>query len=463
MSVKNSFYQKHGNTLKKYFIPHSGNNYHPHILHTKRALFYSAFFILLKVMVVGFAVAVPLEAFLAPDVLAEQGKKIIAMTNQLRKEQGLAPVTEVVYLDASAQMRATDMASQQYFSHTSPDGKKLQYFLGQAGYHYSEAGENLAMGFSDAESVMSGWMKSPAHYANLVESVYTDIGVGIAGGIFNGTPTVFVAQHFGTPIETKNMAMIRGQESAEVLRAIKPTEQLIAKSEQLKSAGKVLAEKSISPTPKPATTISKTPKPATRDSRHVTRDSKPATLGTAGTLGTEGTPVTPPVLDAQKSSVAWSDTSDGRTYLVVKAAISKDAIGALAMVQGYPIELGKNQDGIFEGSLTVPASSKEIFQTVMAPTVMIAGENGTMSEETIDWQNPKVISQTPWQKYMQAKSWLYSSIPVFMFSGWVYFFFLLFFCIALAINILVEIRQQHKHVILQTVGLIALLVCLLKF
>ncbi|MFA6447102.1 MAG: CAP domain-containing protein [Patescibacteria group bacterium] len=450
MPVKNSFYQKHGNTLKKYFIPHSGNNFHPHILHTKRAIFYSAFFILIKVMVVGAALAVPLEAFLAPDVLAEQGKKIVAMTNELRKEKGLASVTEIADLDSSAQMRATDMASQQYFSHTSPDGKKLQYFLGQAGYHYSEAGENLAMGFSDAESVMSGWMKSPTHYANLAESIYTDVGVGIAGGIFNGTPTVFVAQHFGTPIETKNMAMIRGQESAEVLRAIKSAEQRIANSEQLKSSGKVLAEK----------TINKTPQPATRSSQLVARSSKPETRDVG--RGTSDD-VSSPVLDAQKSSVAWSDTADGRTHLVVKAAISKDAIGALAMVQGYQIELGKNQDGMFEGSLTVPASSKEIFQTVMAPTVMIAGENGTMSEETIDWQNPKVISQTPWQKYMQAKSWLYSSIPVFMFSNWVYFFFLLFFCIALAINILVEIRQQHKHVILQTVGLIALLVCLLKF
>ncbi len=449
MPAKKSFHKKLHRTVKKYFIPHSGNNYHPHILHTKRAIFYSAFFILIKVMVVSAALAVPLEAFLAPDVLAEQGKKIVAMTNELRKEKGLPPVTEIAYLDASSQMRAADMAKNQYFSHISPDGKHLQYFLGKVGYHYSEAGENLAMGFSDAGSVMSGWMKSPTHYANLVESLYTDVGVGVAGGILNGSPTVFVAQHFGTPIETKNMAMIRGQESAEVLRAIKSTgnsEQGRVKSEELKSAGKVLAEKAINKPTKPTVMAKKTSTVATLDVRRSTLDE-----------------LSVPVLDAQKSSVVWSDTSDGRTHLVVKAAISKDAIGALALVQGYQIELGKNQDGVFEGSLTVPASSKEIFQTIMAPTVMIAGENGTMSEEVIDWQNPKIVSQTPWQKYMQAKSWLYNTIPVFMFSSWVYFFFLLFFCIALAVNIFVEIRKQHKHVILQTVGLIVLLVCLLRF
>lgn len=424
MPVKKSFHKKLHRTVKKFFIPHRENNYRPHILHAKRALFYGAFFIFIKVIVVGAALAVPLEAFLAPDVLAEQGKKIVAMTNELRKEKGLKPLSETVYLDSSSQMRAADMAKNQYFSHISPEGRRLQYFLAQSGYHYSEAGENLAMGFSDAGSVMSGWMKSPTHYANLVEDIYTDVGVGVAGGVFNGVPTVFVAQHFGTPIEIKNVAMIRGQESAEVLRAIKPAEKILVK--------------------KPSTIT-----PAKSKASDVRR----STFDEAAV----------PVLDARKSSVVWSDTADGRTHLAVKAAISKDAVGALAMVQGYQIELDKNQEGVFEGSLTVPAPSKEIFQTIMAPTVMIAGENGAMVEDVIDWQSPRIVSQTPWQKYVQAKSWLYNSIPVFMFSSWVYFFFLLFFCVALVINIFIEIRQQHKFVILQTMGLIALLVCLLKF
>jgi len=54
--------------LKNYFIPHVKNGYHPHILHTKRTIFYSLFFLLTKMMVVLFVVLLPLETFSLPEV-----------------------------------------------------------------------------------------------------------------------------------------------------------------------------------------------------------------------------------------------------------------------------------------------------------------------------------------------------------------------------------------------------------
>ena len=146
-------------TLKKFFIPHRANNYHPHVLHTKHLAWSSLGFLGLKLVAVAIALMIPASAFVAPDVLAEQGSQLIALTNQLRAEKGLPPLDRASLLIRSAQSKADDMAQKQYFSHVSPDGHRLSYFLSRSGYAYSAAGENLAMGFSDADPVTTAWMK----------------------------------------------------------------------------------------------------------------------------------------------------------------------------------------------------------------------------------------------------------------------------------------------------------------
>jgi hypothetical protein len=42
-------------------------------------------------------------------------------------------------------------------------------------------------------------MNSPAHRANIVKPQYTEIGIGVASGIYQGRPATFVVQFFGTP------------------------------------------------------------------------------------------------------------------------------------------------------------------------------------------------------------------------------------------------------------------------
>ncbi|MFA6486188.1 MAG: CAP domain-containing protein [Candidatus Magasanikbacteria bacterium] len=186
-------------TLKKYFIPHRGNNYHPHILHTKRAVFYAGVFVAMKVLVVGFVLLLPLEAFVMPDVLVEEQRQIIAYTNEIRERQGLPTMSETVVLDRSAGAKALDMASNGYFAHEGPKQRNLAYFLGKAGYDYETAGENLAMGFADAREVVDAWVKSPTHLANLIDKDFTDLGIGIESGYYDGVPTVYIAQHLGLP------------------------------------------------------------------------------------------------------------------------------------------------------------------------------------------------------------------------------------------------------------------------
>jgi hypothetical protein len=91
------------------------------------------------------------------------------------------------------------MAANEYFAHYSPDGVSPWHWFNRAGYVYAHAGENLAIHFTDSTEVVEAWMKSPAHRANIVDSKYTEIGVGTAKGTYEGYDTVFVVQLFGTP------------------------------------------------------------------------------------------------------------------------------------------------------------------------------------------------------------------------------------------------------------------------
>lgn len=185
--------------LKHFFIPHHANNYHPHILHSKRALLYSLVFLSMKAILLTFIVFLPEEAFLAPDVLNEHYLGIVNQTNKLRKEHGVQPLTILYKLDRSAQMKTEDMADHQYFSHVGTDDRTLADFLHDVKYDYLAAGENLAMGFNDAESVVDAWKKSPTHYANLIDPEFKEIGVGLQAGYYHGAATVYMTQHFGEP------------------------------------------------------------------------------------------------------------------------------------------------------------------------------------------------------------------------------------------------------------------------
>ena len=186
--------------FKDWFVPHEGNNYHPHALHPKRVLFYATSAVAMKILVVLFALGLPLTAWLSPDLLKEQSNKIINLTNGVRTANNLAELKESQVLNRAAYAKASDMVLQQYFAHIGPDKKSLASWLKSAGYRYEVAGENLAMGFSTPEEVMGAWKKSQTHYANIIDPDFKEIGVGAVSGPYQGEETVLVAQYFGTPV-----------------------------------------------------------------------------------------------------------------------------------------------------------------------------------------------------------------------------------------------------------------------
>lgn len=124
---------------------------------------------------------------------------VATLTNDEREKYNVAPLSRSAVLDAAAQMKAEHMAAERYFAHESPGGITPWYWFEQAGYVYAYAGENLAIHFQDSDEVVKAWMNSPTHKANVVGPQYTEIGIGTAKGEYQGYPTVFVVQLFGTP------------------------------------------------------------------------------------------------------------------------------------------------------------------------------------------------------------------------------------------------------------------------
>jgi hypothetical protein len=124
---------------------------------------------------------------------------LIDETNQSRVANDLPDLQVSPLLQAAAQEKANDEATKGYFAHTSPQGLTPWYWFQQVGYNFDYAGENLAVNFSDSQDVTTAWMNSPEHRANILSTDFTQIGIAAAQGVYEGEPTTFVVEEFGTP------------------------------------------------------------------------------------------------------------------------------------------------------------------------------------------------------------------------------------------------------------------------
>jgi stress response protein SCP2 len=121
---------------------------------------------------------------------------VVAGTNAERAAAGLAPLTVEARLTAAALAHGTDMAARDFFAHESPEGRSVADRVTAAGYAYRIVAENIAAGQRDAAEVVTGWMNSPGHRANILNPELRQIGVGRAAG---GTYGTYWVQVFGTP------------------------------------------------------------------------------------------------------------------------------------------------------------------------------------------------------------------------------------------------------------------------
>ncbi len=125
---------------------------------------------------------------------------VVKYTNTHRAENGLSPLTVNSKLNQSALIKANDMFARQYFEHDSPDGVGVDGLAKEVGYAYIVIGENLALGnFENDQELVQGWMDSPGHRANILNTKYQEIGVAVVRGTYQGKSTWMAVQHFGMP------------------------------------------------------------------------------------------------------------------------------------------------------------------------------------------------------------------------------------------------------------------------
>ena len=105
---------------------------------------------------------------------------IIRLSNQARDQLNHKPLATNTKLMNAAQLKAEDMAKQQYFAHTAPDGTVAWDYFKKVDYSYEVAGENLAITNETADAVINGWLNSPTHRENLLSNQYTDFGIGMS-------------------------------------------------------------------------------------------------------------------------------------------------------------------------------------------------------------------------------------------------------------------------------------------
>lgn len=131
-------------------------------------------------------------------VLTEAG--VVKFTNLERVKNGASALTVNTKLNASAELKAKDLFAKQYFEHVSPSGRDITDLAGDVGYAYLLIGENLALGnFENDEALVAAWMASPGHRENILNPRYSDIGVAVLKGTFEGRVTWVAVQHFGLP------------------------------------------------------------------------------------------------------------------------------------------------------------------------------------------------------------------------------------------------------------------------
>ena len=409
------------------FIPNKCNNYRPKALHPHRLAFHALSAVIIKVVMVAFILSFPIQAWLSPDVLYEQSKKIVSLTNGIRASLNIPGLTENGLLQEAALAKAEDMLVNEYFSHVGPDGKGLKNWLLSCQYPYAVAGENLALGFSQAEDVVQAWQQSPTHYANMIDRDFSEIGVAMVGGNYQGFDTTLVAQYFGSQKVVKAVEPVVEEIIPEpVVEEV--VEEVIPETEEIVLAEKEVVEEVI-------------PEPVVEEVDIV------------------------PVIDQTRTSVLVNKPA-GQDDVVFKATayLSSDVSEAYVSFKDQRINLNRdyNEVGKWTGHKIVSGVDyDELMNPVTLATLTAVDNSGNAVTADVDWENITPVEGSAVDQYVFLKNNPSEFIkPMFDVSTVYYKVLLTIAIIALLLNVFIASKKQHPKTIVSTVGLILLMVFL---
>jgi hypothetical protein len=490
-------------SLKSLFFSYSGNNFTPGLLKSKRLALYGGSALAIKALLMLFVVSLPISAWVTPDVSKKQAEKIVVLTNEIRSNLGLNILKENTKLSESAYNKAQDMLVEQYFAHISPKKKGLDYWLRKGGYVYDIAGENLAMGFSDAADVVNAWTQSKTHYANMIDPSFKEIGIGISSGSYQGFDTTFVAQFFGaySPIVATQPEMLEikhpdqpklvdnSENSRKMVFGEKITSQQLLAPEMSTPANYHISLENSLPVkvfaPEASSLIvylngSQLLEVQKGDGSNFEFS---INLLEGGNLiefesirGDESTrskvyslvlDQTPPSIDLSNSKVSVMD-SDSQDSKIVRAEIlssDTDIESMLVFFGNYEIELQYDSvegDKWTGSAIVFNQEEKQLFNPVVLPSLVATDKVGNVLTTDLSWDNIVPVKASLMDQYFFAKN-NQSAIGKLLFSisSVVYQIMLGLIILVLAINIFVQVKKRNIKMIISSLLVIILLVILI--
>jgi len=411
-------------TLRNHFVPHEDNAYTPHVLHHRALFGYSVLLVMLKVLLLVVSVAFPAALVFSSAITASN---IVALTNANRDASGLPELRENSQLSAAAIAKAEDMMLNEYFAHTSPSGKTPWDFIRGAGYAYTLAGENLAVHYQTAEDVTAGWLASPSHRANIMNERFSEIGVGVVMGEYQGFESIMVVQMFGEPV-------VAAEEPVQT----PPTEEIVV------------------PEPEPAPI--EAPEPAPTAPEPVPEEP----------VAVLGETVTAPVIDIDTVSVLPAEGGYAVTLAVEHADDVRVQVGTntaeLAVVPAEEVA----PDAPQVWTTTLPVDVEEVAAGGELMYVTATNEDDEETIEPVAVVAPRASTPELWAFTAAPKPdvRLFGLIPVLHLDqtvGQIYFFTIVFLAVCLLISVLAKF-EHHRHsvtahtlVVILLAGLLAVL------
>ncbi len=182
--------------IKDFLVPTESNQYLPHSLSPATFVVY---FVLTIALILSPAYVRQLQLATLENTPSFTGEEVVRLVNASRTALNLPALKINPTLIDAANDKGSDIFAKQYFAHVSPENKTPWDFLRGKNYTYTLAGENLAMDYPTANEAHIGFMASPTHRANILNPLYTEVGVAVIQGTFNGQSSILVVEYFGRP------------------------------------------------------------------------------------------------------------------------------------------------------------------------------------------------------------------------------------------------------------------------
>lgn len=202
------------------------------------------------ILLIGFLSTLGFNSHALPSAIFTPSSRVLSYATQISPDQLLASTNEMrtlnnvkslklnSSLDAAAQAKANDMATRNYWSHTTPDGSQPWTFVSNQNYAYQKLGENLAAGFDTSDSAIKGWMASATHRDNLLDPTFTEVGFGFANNpnfVAGSGPMTIVVAFYGRPQSAPILSNLNLPSSFDVAASSGPATTLSNVSSDMKN------------------------------------------------------------------------------------------------------------------------------------------------------------------------------------------------------------------------------------